>query len=162
MFRLVYASESNIALGESGVDLEVGRILTKSKRNNPKRNIGGVLYYGDGHFFQVLEGDEAEVKDLYQTIAQDVRHQNPRVLLTEQIDEAMFGDWSMHLVPARSQIRQLMLTHGFEYFKPFEFSNELIQQLMVLLSKNGDIKNEQPGSKGFFNALKRLMGRSAA
>lgn len=162
MYRLIYASESNISLGESGVDIEIGRILSKSKRNNPKRNIGGVLYYGDGHFFQVLEGEEAEVRALYDIIAKDERHKNVRIIYQEPINSTLFGDWSMHLVPSKSQIRMLLSQNGFERFTPFQFPMRLIKELMLLLSQNGEIQTKQGQSGGLFSSLKRLMNRNSA
>lgn len=162
MHRLVYASESNIRLGESGVDLEIGRILSKSKRNNPKRSIGGVLYFGDDHFFQVLEGDESDIRNLYQIIERDTRHQNVRIILQESTESPMFGDWSMHLVPAKSQIRSLLQQYGFDKFTPFEFSQDLIKDLMALLSQNGEVSQTQTQRSGFLSGLKRLFSGSPA
>lgn len=163
MYRLIYASESNIRLGESGVGIEIGRILSKSKRNNPKRNIGGVLYYGDGHFFQVLEGDEADVRTLYDIISRDDRHTNARIIYQEPIDEALFGDWSMHLVPSKSEIRSLLSQNGFERFTPFEFSPHLVRDLMLSLSQNGQVRTQQNPNNSLLSSLKRFIsGGSAA
>lgn len=162
MYRLIYASESNIRLGESGVDIEIGRILSKSKRNNPKRNIGGVLYYGDGHFFQVLEGEEAHVRSLYDRISKDDRHTNVRIIYQEPINETMFGDWSMHLVPSKSQIRSLLSQYGFERFTPFQFPMHLVKELMFLLSRNGEIQTQQSQGGGLLSSIKRLLNRSSA
>ena len=52
IYRLVYSSKANIKLGQSGINPEISRILLKSKNNNAKRMIGGVLYYADGYFFR--------------------------------------------------------------------------------------------------------------
>ena len=65
LYQLAYASQSNVSLGDKGINLEIGRILTKSKNNNSKKAIGGVLYYADGHFFQVLEGDKEAIESLF-------------------------------------------------------------------------------------------------
>ena len=58
LVQLIYASRATFApnLASGGIEKEVGRVLVQSRRNNPKKEIGGVLYYGDGCFFQCLEG----------------------------------------------------------------------------------------------------------
>ncbi|NVK39436.1 MAG: BLUF domain-containing protein [Gammaproteobacteria bacterium] len=146
LYRLVYASKSTVDLQGSGVNLEIGRILTKSKRNNPKLNIGGVLYYGDGYFFQVLEGARDDIYALYEKIGKDTRHSELKVLTEGYIDQGLFGDWSMHFVPSKSQIRQLLAEHSFVRFTPFLFSQVLLQKLMVVLSQNGCYETQESKS----------------
>ncbi len=137
IYRLVYASEANINLGTTGINPEVSRILLKSKSNNAKRMIGGVLYYADGYFFQVLEGEEAIVSDLYKKISQDDRHSNVKVLIEGHIDKPQFSNWSMHFVAADSSIRQLLADHQFAAFKPFEIPVAVIEKMITVLSNNG-------------------------
>lgn len=36
-----------------------------TRANNEKLSVSGMLFYKDGNFMQVLEGEEAIVKDLY-------------------------------------------------------------------------------------------------
>lgn len=146
LYRLVYASQSTVDVDGTGVNLEIGRILTKSKRNNPKLNIGGVLYYGDGYFFQVLEGPRDAVTDLYNKIGLDERHSELKILTEGYIDRGLFGDWSMHFVPTRSQIRQLLAEHSFARFTPFLFSQVLLQKLIIVLSQNGQYQSHEASS----------------
>lgn len=54
LIRLVYASRAAFkpAPVKQGVEPSVARILIQSRRNNSHENIGGVLYFGDVHFFR--------------------------------------------------------------------------------------------------------------
>ena len=56
LIRLIYVSRANFepAKESGGIEPTVARILMQSRRNNPKEQIGGVLYFGDGYFFQCL------------------------------------------------------------------------------------------------------------
>lgn len=44
---------------------------------------------------QVLEGEEADVRERYETIEHDHRHHRAIVLLEEHIEQRAFPDWSM-------------------------------------------------------------------
>jgi calcineurin-like phosphoesterase family protein len=70
-------------------------ILKTSRKNNKPRNITGLLLYRDGHFLQVLEGPEHAVKELYEVIKQDERHQNVKTLMEGDKTLRDFGDWEM-------------------------------------------------------------------
>lgn len=160
LHQLVYASEATIGLGGKGVNLEVGRILTKSKNNNGKVSIGGVLYYADGFFFQVLEGDKAAIHLLYDKICKDERHAHAKILLERTIDSPQFSDWTMHFVPAGSSIRQLLKDYGLTHFTPFIFSEALNVTLVEVLSLNGKYTSPEktkPSSKGLLSIIKSLF-----
>jgi hypothetical protein len=162
LYQLTYASEANIGLDSRGVNLEVGRILTKSKNNNAQANIGGVLYYADGYFFQVLEGDKESVQSLYEKISDDVRHSHVKILLEGYVDDPQFSNWTMHFVPAGSSIRRLLKDYGLTKFTPFIFSEPLVNTLIQVLSLNGQYNPEHtPRSKntsgGIFSRIKRLF-----
>ena len=70
-------------------------ILKKSKANNPKAGITGVLCLSEGIFMQVLEGGRNAVSALYNRIANDARHSEVALLNYEEIAERRFAGWSM-------------------------------------------------------------------
>ena len=57
-----------------------------------------MLLYKDGHFMQVLEGDEQNVLRVFADIRKDQRHKNVDTLRTEHIQHRNFPDWSMGFV----------------------------------------------------------------
>ena len=91
MFHLVYVSSAVKPLSKS----ELAGLLAKSRENNTKLGITGLLLYKDGNFMQVLEGDEALVRELYAKISDDPLHNGAIVLLEESLDSKQFPDWSM-------------------------------------------------------------------
>ena len=70
-------------------------ILKKSKANNPKAGITGVLCLSEGIFMQVLEGGRNAVSALYNRIANAARHSEVALLDYEEIAVRRFAGWSM-------------------------------------------------------------------
>ena len=91
LVRLLYASRAVPAVDQE----ELLAILKKSKANNPKAGVTGVLCFSEGVFMQVLEGGRNAVNKLYNRIAADARHSEVVLLSYEEISERRFGGWSM-------------------------------------------------------------------
>ncbi|MEO5342553.1 MAG: BLUF domain-containing protein [Gammaproteobacteria bacterium SHHR-1] len=91
MISLVYVSTATRPISEQ----ELLHILDISRRNNRKLGVTGILLYSGGRFFQVLEGEEKNVLDIYQHIAKNPLHRSPLVLSQGPIQERNFGQWSM-------------------------------------------------------------------
>jgi Sensors of blue-light using FAD len=88
---LVYVSSATELFSRSELD----DILEASRRNNAAADVTGMLLYKDGNLMQVLEGDEAAVRETYARIALDPRHRGLLVLLEEAVEERQFEDWTM-------------------------------------------------------------------
>jgi hypothetical protein len=91
LVRLMYASRAVPAVDQE----ELLAILKKSKANNPRHGITGVLCFSDGIFMQVLEGGRGAVNTLYGRIASDSRHTEVVLLHYEEVAERRFASWSM-------------------------------------------------------------------
>ncbi|WP_460457371.1 BLUF domain-containing protein [Arenimonas alkanexedens] len=142
LLRLTYASRARFdnVNGSAGIHPEVARILIQSRRNNPRRGLVGALYFGDGCFFQCLEGPTAEVEALYQRLHDDPRHHDIRVLAREVVLRPSFSGWSMKLVPNASEVRRLMARHGRASFDPYSFDDKLVAATTKLLLEGPDAK----------------------
>ncbi|MEO0586917.1 MAG: BLUF domain-containing protein [Planctomycetota bacterium] len=92
--HLIYASDA--AGGMSPRELE--KIRSVAVWNNRTRLITGALFYSNGRFVQLLEGESLEVRRLFERIEQDERHTNVRVLIEEPIERRTFRDWDMALL----------------------------------------------------------------
>lgn len=137
--QLIYASKATFQSNtKGGIDREVARILMQSRRNNQKLNIGGVLYYGDGNFFQCLEGEPSIIEKSFGKIIRDSRHSQVIVLSRRKVANRAFADWSMKYVPAREEIRRMLKKNGFSTFDPYKFNNIMIDQMIGILSHAED------------------------
>jgi hypothetical protein len=146
LIRLAYASEAtfNEKPVEQGVEPNVARILMTSRKNNAKTQIVGGLYYGDGFFFQYLEGEEAAVSELYARIARDERHRNVTTLVEEVLPSRTFTNWSMKYVPLSSDVQNFLDKHGMKSFQPLSFNRSLCEEMIQLIrdsSEQGRVVN---------------------
>lgn len=144
LIRLVYVSRAAFQPSPSaqGIEPTVGRILLQSRRNNPQHQIGGVLYYGDGFFFQCLEGASDVVNSLMAKIMRDERHNDVEILKVSPIETRLFRNWSMKYIPLERDVRELLDQHGQAEFNPYEFSDQLLDALVELF-----VRVANPGDK---------------
>ena len=91
MFHLVYVSTATINFSQS----QLLNLLSKAKGNNARTGVTGLLIHKAGRFVQVLEGEESVVRELFEVIRRDSRHQDVTLILAETIAERQFFDWSM-------------------------------------------------------------------
>lgn len=92
--QLLYLSNARPEMQQSDLD----KILEVSRRNNPPRDISGLLVFANGVFIQVLEGPTGPVHRLFETICDDTRHQDV-AMLGEYVDqERIFAKWSMAFI----------------------------------------------------------------
>jgi hypothetical protein len=91
MIRILYISHAT----STDSDKQVQDILESSRRNNPARQITGVLIHGGGLYMQVLEGPEQEVLRQYVKILDDPRHSDARIIHISPANSRIFAKWSM-------------------------------------------------------------------
>jgi hypothetical protein len=66
----------------------VSEIIATSRVANSARGLTGALIFDGEYFCQLIEGDDAEVQDLMQRIADDPRHTNVTLLFASQTSHA--------------------------------------------------------------------------
>lgn len=140
LIQIIYISRSTfISSGlVRGIEPNVARILAKSRINNRRNGLVGVLYFGDGCFFQCLQGEEAAVDALYARLESDNRHKDLKLLSRKQISALSFADWSMKYVPIEKDMTRLLVKGGFQKFDPYLFDDAMIQDVMSLLQSSAD------------------------
>ncbi|BCM24531.1 BLUF domain-containing protein [Methyloradius palustris] len=140
LIQIIYISRSIFPSSDAfgGLDPNVARILAKSRTNNRKEGLVGVLYFGDGCFFQCLEGEQEAVEKLYQTLLEDPRHKDLKLLSRKEISERSFPDWSMKFVGIGTEMKRLLAGYGYKSFDPYSFSPEVTQAVMGLLHAAAD------------------------
>lgn len=138
--QIIYISRSTFVSTEytNGIEPNVARILLKSRANNKKNGLVGVLYFGDGCFFQCLEGVTDAVDKLYDTLLKDNRHKDLKILSRKQIESLSFSDWSMKHVPLEDEMKNLLKSQGLKKFDPYKFDENMTNSALELLhSKAG-------------------------
>lgn len=72
-------------------------MITAAQKANQECNITGILCYRRGCFFQIIEGDDDVVDQLFLKIQSDSRHEQVNVILDISITQRFFSLWSMKL-----------------------------------------------------------------
>jgi len=89
--QLIYSSDAVANIDSSALK----GILEKARLNNARHSITGMLLHTGGSFFQVLEGDESALTELFASISSDPRHTNVTRIIHEPIAQRAFGEWTM-------------------------------------------------------------------
>lgn len=124
-----------------GIEPDVGRILQASRTHSAQHQIGGVLFYCDGYFLQCLEGERDKVKALLETIRQDDRHTDIRVVSENEIKRRQFDHGSMKYTAINDAVKLMLRTHGFERFDPYQFDANHFRYLLKTLK---DVDDQTP------------------
>jgi hypothetical protein len=91
LIHLIYAS----AAAHAQSDGELEAILAKSRHNNARDGVTGMLLHCDGSFFQVLEGAADAVDAAFARIDRDPRHRGTTCIIREPIARQSFREWTM-------------------------------------------------------------------
>ena len=140
LVQIIYISRSTnpSANPANGVDPVVSRILAHSRTNNRRNGLVGVLYFGDGCFFQCLEGEAVAVNTLYAKLEQDDRHTDLKIISRKEIAAPMFKDWSMKYVATEKEMAALLRRAGLNLFDPYQFSASVTQEVIDLLQQSAE------------------------
>lgn len=89
--HIIYTSIATSAFDPA--DLKA--LLQNVRGKNAERAITGILLYISGSFFQVLEGEDAILTELFVKIAADPRHKSVTKIIQEPIAHRDFSNWTM-------------------------------------------------------------------
>lgn len=149
LVQIIYISRSTFDSTDTVNKIEpnVVRILAKSRINNRKNGLVGVLYFGDGAFLQCLEGDENAIDTLFAKIEKDPRHKDVKLISRKYISVFSFPDWAMKYAPQDERMRQYMKDHGYDNFDPYVLTLEMTQNILGLLVNAHDPTSETEPSE---------------
>ena len=86
----------------------IEEIRIGSTRRNSRRDIGGVLYYFKGSFFQYLEGPKQEIDHLIRVIKSDSRHEDFKLILDESVSHQRKPNWGLEYVSLDNRIKRYL------------------------------------------------------
>ena len=137
MYYLVYVSQAHKPMDEAALEA----ILKLSREHNSGQGITGLLIYRyspdtkSGHFIQMLEGEEQDVRKLYDKICRDKRHHTKLVLGEGEMPARMFGEWAMGFKNIDDKLLEKLPGHarlGEASFDANAFSNSNHRALDLL------------------------------
>lgn len=134
LIRLVYVSSLTL---KSRFRPSIFQTVEQDARcYNQQNGITGTLCYGNGQFLQCVEGQKRVVLPLLQSIFDDNRHKETKVLLVHPIEEREFNNWAMRLVFLERWLwspetkKQANTLSKFLPFKPSQWDSEEAEEFL--------------------------------
>jgi len=131
LYQFIYISRIT-SIGLSGAST-LNDIAEVSISHNKAENISGILCYGNGYFFQYIEGSEQALTNLKNRILKDNRHKDVQTLAFSAIEERRFTGWSLRSIILERWMLKDPKVKQFLPFKPYEWaSNDWMKFLEIL------------------------------
>ena len=139
---------STSLLAHDHVANELSAITDIAVERNASVGITGVLFYQNNHFFQVIEGQEADLRRLYSTLQHDGRHKDLAKLIDRPVPERQFADWAMDtfyvdnpdiINPKTLGLLQELYFHNFGADAPdlIQFTKRMIDEMDTFRIERG-------------------------
>ena len=131
---IIYISRADESLRTQGVK----EILTHSLTHNNDVSIKGMLMYKEGNFMQVLEGEETQIKSLYEVIKKDSRHNTIVEIYNEQSALPLFDQYNAQFNLITSNVQLVAFRSFLSYRKNMRGNTILFTKLEQFLDMNWD------------------------
>ena len=143
--RLVYHSAYNISSRSNDVAADLKQILASAIRSNSESGLTGGLVFNRNFFGQVLEGDQTAVMQTFARIHKDRRHKDIVIVEKKQVDERLFGAWSMGYAGNTELFKTLCEEYGHAgQFDPTRMSGpDLTAFILALVTKEENFASSQ-------------------
>ena len=102
MLSIVYSSTAE----RSFDDVDLAQLLAQSRATNTAHGLTGLLVHRQGRFLQLIEGEEADVRERMAAILADDRHGRIAILMEERIAERQFPDWTMGMAKYDARVAE--------------------------------------------------------
>lgn len=143
IYRILFHSRASFRMKEE----EVFKILSKSKVNNKKAGLTGILLYVNGHFMEFLEGEERVVKAMFKKINQDPRHDDSKIVLQGVSPNRLFDGWNLaYKAHTVQDLKDIQEANQPDYF---DLTQELVKDSDIAFSFLRQFYNK--GALDFFN-----------
>jgi uncharacterized membrane protein (DUF373 family) len=129
MIQLVYISVATAPMSKQ----DLTQLLQYCRQHNPQIGVTGMLFYGNGTFLQVLEGEERVIDELLDTIEQDPRHTGVQVIQRKAITEREYADWSMGFQQVSERALRAANGAGLADFHEADFEARYLREHQVVV-----------------------------
>ena len=136
--NLLYISEISDFANQPNELLSIGR---KSRYNNLKKEITGILIKIDNVFIQLLEGNERAVTELFDKISKDSRHKNLSILVSNAVHERCCQKWEMAILNLdnKKTLEQIGYTNGIDVLKKIKANNSVLFLIKSLIKNKIEV-----------------------
>ena len=113
---------------------------TAVERNHAD-DITGILCYGNGYFFQCVEGSEQALTNLKNRLLIDDRHKELEILDFSEITERRFVSWSLRSITLERWMNKDPELKPLMPFKPYTWNSDQWRKFLDILQDYYEKKN---------------------
>ena len=165
--RLVYISRiTSTGLSSPSTLNDISETAVDSNYAN---NITGILCYGNGYFFQCVEGSEQALTNLKNRLLVDDRHKDLAILDFSEITERRFGSWSLRSITLERWMTKDPELKKLMPFKPQTWNTSEWERFLDVLqgyyeerSKTGEIDTPPVKYSTLGVTLSKVVGQHQA
>lgn len=106
LHTIVYRSAPVFSGSVTDYLTEIDSIVATARRRNAEVSVTGAMLFNEDWFVQLLEGAEDSVRETFERIAADPRHDEVETLFDGSTTERRFPGWSMAFVGDAEAIRK--------------------------------------------------------
>lgn len=152
MLRLTYVSRAADSLDSK----QLTEILKQARINNTEKGITGILVFNKNYFLQCVEGSRIAINELLNALVADNRHHDLQIIEAREVNERIWGEWSMDYVSPNPSNRSLFLKYSSSQdFNPYLMSARSTEWLLHALSEAQHQRKSAPSkSSGILAKLK--------
>lgn len=167
LYQLIYISRIT-STGLSGAST-LNDIAEFSIKNNKIDNITGILCYGNGYFFQFVEGSEQALTNLKNRLLMDNRHKDLKILEFSALAKRRFTGWSLRSIALERWMLDDPKVKALMPFQPYSWSPEQRSQFLDILQgcykeqeEAGDIDTQPIKYNALGLTLSKVVGQHQA
>jgi hypothetical protein len=110
--QLTYYSKCTCKSGDPVLLGQLRDILSSARHNNARANVTGFLIFDKTWFVQILEGERANVGEIYNKIVRDKRHSGLSIINVRDVQKRSFPNWTMGSAVRSPEVQAVYLRHG--------------------------------------------------
>ena len=132
-FAISYLSTANRDLNQD----EVAELLDLTEIRNNNAGVNGLLIYSEGNFFEVIEGEESKIKELFENIKEHPRHRNIMIVFEKKIDKPLFDEKEANFISENTKHRQMEVENFLYYIKDLDESmQKAVKNILAAMGEN--------------------------
>lgn len=138
--QLIYLSHiTATGLSNSSTLNDIAEVANKLNKID---DITGILCYGNGYFFQCVEGTEQALTNLKNRLLVDDRHKDLKIFDFSSIDERRFEGWSLRSITLERWMVNEPRLKTFMPFRPDSWEPNEWQQFLDILQEHYEEQQE--------------------
>ncbi len=134
-YAISYVSSASYIIEPS----ELVELLDQTEVRNNEYGVKGLLVYSDGNFFEVLEGEEEKIRELYDIIKDDPRHNNIITIFEKYVNTDLIEEDNdeKSFISQNTQFRKIRIGNFKECIKDLDGGTQnVVNSILTQFGKN--------------------------